>query len=215
MNKSSFVLLVAALICLGLWIGCESSTPTTPAKTAEKAKPAPEPITPYTGREAFQRLYVAARLWNPDARPYRLESIATSDNAGHDGKALIWRAGFASPGHQKIKAFTWSGSHAEGAPEPGTSSNVEDVYNPTNSSTLVFDMIYLKADSSDAFKVAEQHGGQKLTAKDPKQPVFYVLDWNPTESAVFWHVIYGSSRAEAKLAVEVNGTTGLFVRVEK
>jgi len=30
-----------------------------------------------------------------------------------------------------------------------------------------------------------------------------------------WHVIYGNSRADAKLKVAVDATTGEFIRIEK
>ncbi len=59
------------------------------------------------------------------------------------------------------------------------------------------------------------NGGQKLTAKDPKQPVFFVLDWDGTKNQLVWHVIYGDSQDDAKLRIAVNATTGDFLRVEK
>ena len=63
--------------------------------------------------------------------------------------------------------------------------------------------------------MAQQHGGEKLTKANPKQPVLYVLEWNPQQNILTWHVIYGSSAAEAKLKVAVDATTGVFERVEK
>jgi hypothetical protein len=51
--------------------------------------------------------------------------------------------------------------------------------------------------------------------KAPDTPVLYVLDWNHATNELIWHVIYGNSRDVARLTVDVNGTTGEFVRVEK
>ena len=51
--------------------------------------------------------------------------------------------------------------------------------------------------------------------KDPKQPVFFVLDWDASKNQLLWHVIYGSSQDEAKLRIAVDATSGEFVRVEK
>src|SRR5690348_2987286 len=101
--------------------GCQSSNQggstagTAPATTPKQA-PATES---YTGREAFQRMFVTARGWAPDAQPYRLQSAPTSDANGQDGKAAVWRASFASPSRRTIRTFVWSGSTAEGAPERG------------------------------------------------------------------------------------------------
>jgi len=212
---------VALALLLMAWMcGCSSSTPSQapeqkPAPTAQPAaKPAPE-TTALTGREGFQKAFVAAHMWAPDARPYRIQSTSTSDATGMDGKAAIWQASFASAAKRNIKTFTWSGTHAEGAPEPGISSTPEDTYNPTSSSTRVFDPIYLKSDTDAAFAVAQKHGGEKLTKKKPDQRIGYVADWDPRESKLIWHVYYGDRPGDAALNVAVDATTGVFLRVEK
>ena len=144
MNK-----LLTLLLALVLIAGCSSE----PSKPSESAKPQPKPTELLTGRAAFQKLYIAARGWAPDATPYRLESSATSDSNGHSGKSAIWRAAFASPSHRGTKPYTWSGS------EHGVNPGIEDNYNPNNSSTTVFDSAFLKTDSSDAFDIAQPRLG--------------------------------------------------------
>jgi hypothetical protein len=214
MKKCSLVFSLAFLISLAACNG--GSTPGKPASSAAPASKKEEPATvAHTGREAFQKVYTAAHLWAPDARPYRLQSDLFTDYAGKDGKAVIWRAGFASPARRSIKAFLWSGVHSADAPSPGVSSGVEDTYSPNNSSTQVFDSAFLKIDSDKAYEMAQQHGGEKLIKANPKQPIVYLLEWNPQESVLTWHVIYGTSPAEAKLKVAVNASTGAFERVEK
>jgi len=42
-----------------------------------------------------------------------------------------------------------------------------------------------------------------------------MLDWSRPTSKLIWHVIYGTSRDQAKLTVDVDGTSGEFIRVEK
>lgn len=212
MRKCSFALSLAWLIVL---IACSSGAPSKPGNSSAPATKKEEPSVAYTGREAFQKMYTSARLWAPDARPYNLQSTPFKEYTGKDGKAVIWRAGFASPSRRSIKAFLWSGVRSEDAPSPGISSGVEDTYSPSNSSTLVFDAAFLKIDSDKAFEVAQQHGGEKLTKADPKQPIVYLLDWNPRESMLAWHVIYGPGPSEAKLKVAVNASSGVFERVEK
>jgi hypothetical protein len=184
-------------------------------KPAEPAKPEVKGPELITARSAFQKLYIAARGWNPDAKPYRLEAIATSDGNGHDGKWAIWRCSFASAAQRSAKTFTWSGSAADGAPSRGVNPGTEDSYSASNSSTQVFDMAFLKIDSDQAFTTAQKHGGDKTLEKTADTPVLYVCDWNHNTSELTWHVIYGASREGAKLTVAVNASTGEFIRVEK
>src|SRR6202008_390854 len=65
----------AILILVAMLTGCSSDS----NKPAEPAKPEVKGPELITARSAFQKLYVAAHGWNPDARPYRIESVATSD----------------------------------------------------------------------------------------------------------------------------------------
>ena len=114
-----------------------------------------------------------------------------------------------------MKMFIWSGLVGPDAPEQGISFSAEDSWNPTNTSTHVFEMGFVKVDSDKAYEIAQQNGGSKLTQKDPKQPVFFVLDWDSQKNLLLWHVIYGADRETAKLRVAVNATSGEFSRVEK
>lgn len=199
--------LLVVMFVLALMTAC-SSTSTKPAETT---KPQPKPPEVLTARNAFQRLYISARSWGQDARPYRVESATNSDSNGHDGKSAIWRAFFASAVQRGTKPYTWSGS--EGS-ERGVNAGIEDNYNPNNASTQAFDLAFLKIDSDKAFEVAQQHGGTKVLDKSPDTSVLYLLEWNRVENVLLWHVIYGSREAP-KLKVAVNASTGEFLRVEK
>ena len=200
--------LLMAMLALALLTGCSSEA----TKPAEATKPQPKPPEIVTARTAFQKLYISAHGWGRDAQAYRLESAPNADSNGHDGKSAIWRAGFASVAQRGTKPYTWSGSEG---PDRGINPGIEDTYNPNNASTQVFDMAFLKTDSDKAFEVAQQHGGDKLLAKTPDTPVLYILEWDRVNNQLVWHVIYGSSRDEAKLKVAVNATTGEFLRIEK
>jgi hypothetical protein len=203
MAMLSLVFLMAA--------GCTSE----PSKPAQSEKPQPKGADLQTGRYAFQKLYIAARGWAHDAQPFRLESQFTADSRGKDGKADVWRASFASPAGRSVKPFVWSGTDVPDAPARGVSPGNEDSYSPNNASTQVFDMQFLKVDSDKALEIAQKHGGDKVLEKEPNTPILYVLDWNHSTNELTWHVIYGTSRDDAKLRVAVNGTTGEFIRVEK
>jgi hypothetical protein len=201
---------VLILSFLALLSACSSES-SKPADTKPEVK-APELLL---ARSAFQKVYVAAHGWQPDAKPYRIESVITTDGNGHDGKAAVWRGSFASAAMRSEKSYTWSGSAADGAPDRGVSPGNEDSYSATNSSTQVFDMAFLKIDSDQAFGTAQKHGGDKILEKEPDTPVFYVCDWNHNTNELTWHVNYGASRDNVKLKVAVNATTGEFIRVEK
>lgn len=196
-------------------VSCSSSAPNTSSGNNAENKPAqsaPKPPELATGREQFQRLFATARGWAADAQPFRLQSDTTSDADGHDGKAGVWRASFASPSRASIKTWLWSGI---GDPKDrGITPGSEDTYNPGNASTQTFEVAFIKKDSNDAFDVAQKHGGDKLLKENPKLPVFYILDWQARENTLVWHVIYGQNRDDAKLRIAVNATTGAYIKKE-
>jgi len=199
-----------ALMLISFCSACESNAP-KPAET----KPEVKPVEMLTGRAAFQKVFIAARNYAADVKPFRIESIPTTDSNGHDGKSAVWRASFASNIQHGVKPFIWSGSNAPDAPSRGVSPGNEDTYNPNNASTQVFDVAFLKVDSDQAFVEAQKHGGDKLLEKDPATPVIYVCDWNHNTNELVWHVIYGEARETAKLTVAINASSGAFIRVEK
>ncbi len=200
--------LLVAMLSLAVLCGCYSEKP----KPSAAEKPQPKGPEFALARTAFQKDYVAARGWAPDAKPFRLESDNTADSTGHDGKSAVWRASFASATLRQIKPYLWSGTDADGAPARGVSFGSVDTYSPTNSSTLIFDIAFLKVDSDKAFETARQHGGDKLLEKSPDLPVWYVLDWNRSTNELVWHVIYGESRDTPKLSVAINASTGDFLK---
>jgi hypothetical protein len=203
-------IVIAILASLALLAGCNSSpAPAAPAKPEVKA---PELLT---GRSAFYKVFIAARGYAGDAKPFRIESTPSSESDGHDGKSTVWHSSFASATQHGAKPFFWSGSNLPDAPPRGVSPGNEDVYNPGNASTQVFDVAFLKIDTDQAMTEAQKHGGDKVLAKDPATPVIYVCDWNHNTNELTWHVIYGPSRDAAKLTVAVNASTGEFIRVEK
>lgn len=195
-----------ALILLSLAIasGCTSQ----PSQPATKA----EPADALTGRSAFQKLYVSARGWAGDVRPYQLQSGVVGDNKGHDGKAVLWSASFVSASLHTSKPYTWSGIEAPDAPARGITPGTQDTsFVPTNS----FDMQFLKIDSDKAFEVAQKHGGEQILQKKTDAPVLYRLDWNASGNKLIWHVMYGGTGADAALTADVDATTGEFLRKEK
>lgn len=205
-------LTLACIAAVLLLAACSSNKP---ADSQSNSTSAPKQSEYETGRVAFQKMYLSAREWAGDAAPFRLQSQVTPDAPVAEGKAGVWRASFASPAKNMMKMFVWSGLVRPDASEPGVSFSAEDSWSPANTSDRVFNRGFLTTDSDKAYQVAQKNGGLKLTTKDPKQPVFFVLDWDASKNQLVWHVIYGSSQDEAKLRIAVNASTGEFLRVEK
>lgn len=203
MNLKKFTLL-AVLATGALLAGCDdgsTSANSIPKKTNEFE----------TGRFALQKMIPAARLWSPDAQPVQLESVTTSESNGHEGKSGNWRAVFGSVSRRKAEPFMWSGmADASRKVDHG----VEDTFNPNNRSMSPWDLNFLKVDTDKALEVAQEHGGKQLLEKDPKLPIMYMLEWNAQSNQLIWHVIYGGSASNAKLAVLVDATTGAYLRKE-
>ncbi len=204
MNKLCVVFLALAFLA-----GCSSE----PSKPAEAPKPKEAELL--TGRSAFQKMYIQARGWASDAQPFRLESQVNKDSNGRDGKSAIWRASFASASKGSVKPFVWSGTDSSDAPSRGVTPGTEDTYSPSNSTTQIFDVAFMKVDSDKAYEEAQKHGGDKVLEKNPELPVLYVADWNGRKNELTWHVIYGDNPDTAKLRVAVNASTGEFLHVEK
>jgi len=181
--------------------------------TSEAPQPAPkaQPPDPQTGRSAFQHMFIAARGWAPDIRPYQLQSGTVGDQKGRDGKAVLWTAAFTSASMPASKPFSWSGIDAPDTPSRGVNPGTQDNFTPGND----FDVQFLKVDSDKAFAVAQEHGGDKILKEKPDLAVTYLLDWNKSGSNLVWHVIYGTSRNQAALVADVDATTGAFLRKEK
>jgi hypothetical protein len=204
--KKISLLVILALAAFGL--GCDSAPNAPASKDTQPAAPQLE-----TGRFALQKMLTPARFWAADAQPVRMESTNLKDTNGHDGKAVFWRANFASPGRQKAEPFTWAGIATDDGAR-GVNHGAEDIYNPANRAARAFDLNYLKVDTDKAFEIAQEHGGKQLLEKDPKVTVGYLLDFDVQANALRWHVIYGSSESIGKLTVIVDASSGLFVRKE-
>jgi len=203
MGRSLMKRLAIVLLSLAMISGCTSEAP----QPAPKA----QPPDPQTGRSAFQHMFVAARGWAPDIRPYQLQSGVVGDQKGRDGKAVLWTAAFTSANMHASKPYTWSGIDAPDTPSRGVNPGTQDSFTPGND----FDVQFLKVDSDKAFSVAQDHGGDKILKEKPDTPVTYQLDWNKSGGNLVWHVIYGTSRNQAALVADVDATTGAFLRKEK
>ena len=142
------------LVALAGVVGCSSGNegqPSTPS--TGPSQPAANATQALFGRAAFQKTYISARGWQPDAMPYEEHSQPTKEVPGEDGKAAVWTAGFGSANRGLAKTFTWSGITASDAPARGMTPSAEDTFDPRNSSTHTFDLGFLKIESDAAYKI--------------------------------------------------------------
>ena len=200
--KKLFILIAA----LTLLAGCQDA-----AKPTQPEKVAPKPVELLTGRFAFYKMLVPAHTWSRDAHPFSLASQTNSDSTGKDGKAAVWRAGFASPLSRATKPYSWSGTDAQDAPARGINPGSDGDYTPNNSNTQVFDPAFLKVDTDKVFETAQKHGGEKILTAAPDTTVNYRLSWDRNTNQLIWHVTYG----EGKLRLEIDASSGDFIRVQK
>ena len=160
------------------------------SQPAQTEKPQPKPPEFLTGRAAFQKLYIAARGWARDAQPYRIESLTTEiprEGRKVSSLARVLRFCPATRGEALRMVGRRIARCAIARHNPGS----EDNYSPTNASTQIFDIAFLKTDSDKALEVAQKHGGDKVLAKAPDTPILYMVDWSKPTGELIWHVIYG------------------------
>ncbi len=206
------IVLVAILL-----VAC-SSSPTTTSDTAKSTTTQPKPEkkepAPYTGKACFTRMVDQAQRWAPDALPFHVESVPTTEANGHEGKATVWKAMFASASKQKYRIFTCSGSRLPDQPSFGVGGSAESPYAP-NVPALMFHPSYMVTDSDKAFETAQEKGGSKLLEKAPELPVAYTADWDTRKKQLVWVVIYGDSVANSKGTGMIDASTGKFLGAAK
>lgn len=212
---TTYRLTVVLLVVITL-IRC-STQPTPPAGTAqpkEAAPAAPKEPTLYTAKQCFNSMVNLAQRWQADALPFHLESDFNADATGQGGKATVWRGFFASRSRGMMRSFICSGSRLPDAPPSGFTDTAETAYGG-NVPALMFLPSYFLIDSDKAFAATLDHGGDALIKKDAKQPVIYVLEWDPKKKELVWDVIYGKSQSERQGFSLVSARTGAFFSAGK
>jgi hypothetical protein len=196
---------------ISLWIGCSSNSNPSASEESSTAQPAAVPEAPpkpslFTAKECFGQLQAMAARWSPDAKPFLLESSADPDpdSLGRDGKSSQWSGMFASPTRNATRTFTCS--------KNGVDAGLETAY---SSAVIPFEAFLFKTNSDDAFKVAQEHGGEGLLKRDEKLPVTYALQMSRGQSVPYWFVIYGTDMKNNKGVGVINATTGAFVRATR
>jgi hypothetical protein len=162
-----------------------------------------------TGRQAFQQLYTASRLWATDSQPVILQSEPYEKYSTLDGKSPIWRATFVSASRRQQIEYLYVGVDLEDGLGLGVRKGRPSEWS-SDSSEQPFNIAFIKTDSDQAFKVAQKNGGGAFLKRQKDAHVFYVLRRETTDGApnVVWVVMYGTSPDTAPLSFHIESATG-------
>lgn len=203
MRKLSPALFAAPLLLL---LGACSEPPKT-----DKAKEPAKPAEPLTGRQAFQKMYPAARSWAIDATPFRVRDLKLSQVKSEKGKAGAWEAVFVSPSLSKSRTYTYSTIEAEGNLHQGVFAGLEEGYTPsTRGPSFPFDIAAIKFDSDQAYETAAEKSADYMK-KYPDKPMTFILERTNRFPDLTWRVIWGDSVSTSDYSVYVDATTGKFL----
>ena len=181
------------------------------APKTEKAKEPAKPAEPLTGRQAFQRMFPAARGWATDAVPLRLRDIRLTQVTPQKGKSGAWEAVFVSPSEGKSRTYTYSVVEAEGNLHQGVFAGpVEGYSGGTRGPTFPFEIAAIKVDSDQAYDAAAEKSADYIK-KYPDKPISYLLERNKKFPDLSWRVIWGESVSTSDYSVYVDATTGKYL----
>ena len=208
-NENMWIRSGAALTgaMLLLSIGCSESP------TADKAKP-PEiaPEQPLTGRQAFQRMYPAARGWAADAVPIQLQSVSLQEVKAGMGKAGAWQTIFVSAALGKARSYTYSAVEAPGNLHQGVFAGPQESWAGPRGQEMPFDIAAIKTDSDEAYRAAAERSADYVR-KNPNKPVSYLLERTNHFPNPAWRVIWGESVGTSDYSVFVDASTSKLLEI--
>ncbi len=176
--------------------------------TEKKEAPPPEPVT---GLTAMYQMYNQARQWAPDAQVLRARSIPLEEVKGEKGKSGAWEAIFVSSARSAAKTYTYSAIDAGGNLHQGVFGSIESSYSGPRGQERPFPIITMQVDSDKAYGIAVDKGDY-FVKKNPKLPVFFLLEFTADQTGPVWRVAWGETVTTSQFSVLVNGATGEFVK---
>jgi len=173
-------------------------------KPAAKKKEEKEPPKPLTGKNAFYKMYVAARSWAPDAQILKINSIQLEELKAEPGKAAAWQVILGSPTKLKKKAYTWSAVESAGNLHEGVFAGLEEDWDGRGKPIRIE---ALKTDTNDAYKIAAEKSADYIK-KNPGHPVNFQFEKTDKHPNPSWRVFWGDSVGTAGQSVFVDATMG-------
>lgn len=201
MRTTTLILLGAAI----LLPGC-SEAPKSQTAKKEEPKKEPEPIT---GKNAFFKVYVAARSWAPDVQCLRVSSIPLQEVKAEPGKSGAWQVTVVSPSRLKQRTYTWSAVESAGNLHEGVYPGQEESYSPS-AKARPFLVAALKTDTDDALKVALEKSAE-YAKKNPDARINYLLELGDKHPNPAWRVYWGDSVGTSGRSIFVDATLGNYL----
>jgi hypothetical protein len=195
------VILTAAFL---LTTGCSEA----PKPVAKKEEPKKEK-EPLSGKNAFFKIYVAARSWAPDVQCLSVSNIPIEDVKSQPGKYGAWQVTVVSPSKLRKRTYTWSAVESEGNLHEGVFPGAEESFNPSGKGKP-FLIAALKTDTTDALKIAEEKSVEYMK-RNPNMRINYLLELGDKHPNPAWRVIWGDSVGTSGHSVFVDATTGSYL----
>ncbi len=197
-------------LSLALFLGaCSEDKPATQApKEPEK------PAEAVSAQSAFQKMYVMARAWAPDAQPIRMASIDLKQPKSEAGKAGAWECTFVTDRRNRSRRYTFAVvAVPESNLQKGVFASSEDTWS-SGGQAKPFPIQSFKTDSVKAYEVAAAKSADYMK-KHPDMPVKFLLEWTKRFPGPVWRVIWGESIALSSYSVFVDASTGDFKQIAR
>lgn len=203
MQKCQILAAVAGTLFLA---ACSDGPKTTAKKEPEK------PLAPVTGRQAFQQIFPAARLWANDAKPLQMESYELSMVKAGRGKAAAWQVTFVSDSLRKSKSWTWSAVEAPGNLHLGVFAGLPQDWSGPSGQAMPFDIAAIRVDSDAALETAmKQKDTIEYEKRYPGKPIKFLMERTRRFPDLSWRLIWGESISSSDYSVFIDASTGSYL----
>jgi hypothetical protein len=190
----------AAVMALILLTGCSEAPPS-------KKKAAQPPPAPITGRQGFQYMYGAARLWASDAQPLTVRSAHFAGVKPEPGTAEAWEVIFVSESMGRARTYSWSNEEREAAGfHKGVFPGQQQSWSPSGQQP--FSAAEIRIDTPEALDTATKASADYISKPGTKPQVNYLLERAVQFPNPVWRVMWGNTVSSAEYVVTVDATTG-------
>ena len=199
--------LITVLPLLLILVACSEAP-----KTVQKKEPPPPPA-PIAGREAFYKMFPAARTWAKDAEPLELISIRLEGVPEVRGKAAAWQASFVSQTTGKKKSWTYSVIEGPGNLHKGVFAGLEEGYSKTGQAEP-WNVAALKTETDEVLQAAMPKAAE-YDKKNPGKPITFLLQKTKRHPNPSWRVIWGESVGTSNFSIFVDASTGKYLETAR
>lgn len=201
--------IIASLPVFLLLAACSEA----PKPAAEKKEPA-KPAEPVSAQTAFQRMYITARSWAPDALPLRMGNLDLTEVKSQDGKAGAWECTFVSERNRVARRYTYSVVESAASNlRLGVFGGPQDSW-AGGGQAKPFLLQAFKVDATTAYEVARKKGAD-YAKKHPDMPIKFLLEQTTRFPGPAWRVIWGESVSTSGFSIFVDATSGEYLQTAR